>query len=267
LEKTMRNQNKVTELIKSVSGQANILTIPRIYIDLTGDHISALFLSQCVYWSDRGRDGWFYKSASEWEDELGLSSYQVRRCIKSLAAYIQTDVRKANGAPTTHYKVDFEELRKSIVEKLNNPLLRNSTIHCEETQQSLTETTTETTAETTAEEEGEPAAAAEAGMSVINGIVADACGMVTIPPDERERNEQVYQLYLSYGREALVRELKDACDKWTKTRSAKSGKYYRITNMGWVDWAQEALMEIEIKKTKKTEPERKIILPDYFGGT
>lgn len=148
----MSNQKEIINMIKSISGQANVLTIPRVYIELTGDHLSALFLSQCVYWSDRGRDGWFYKSEKEWNEELGLSPYQVRRIREHLSDFIEIDLRKANGAPTMHYKVKIELLTSSIMKKLNNPLLRNSTIHCEETQQSLTETTTETTIEVKKEE-------------------------------------------------------------------------------------------------------------------
>lgn len=141
----MSNQKQITDFIKSISGQSNILTIPRIYIDITGDHLSALFLSQCIYWSDKGRDGWFYKSDKEWLDELGLSSFQIKRIKKDLEEYIETDIRKANGAPTTHYRVNFDAVTASIIKKLNNPLLRNSQIHCVETNESLTETTTKIT--------------------------------------------------------------------------------------------------------------------------
>ena len=118
----MSNQKEVINLIKSISGQANVLTIPRIFIDITGDHLSALFLSQCVYWSDKGKNEWFYKSDREWEEELALSAYQVRRIRNNLSEFLETKIKKAGGAPTTHYRIRFVHLSKSIVKKLNNPL-------------------------------------------------------------------------------------------------------------------------------------------------
>ncbi len=81
------DQQTVYALITRVAGQANVLTIPRLFIEWTGDHISALLLSQIIYWSSRTTDaeGWFYKSAKEWEEELGISDYQLTRATKKLA--------------------------------------------------------------------------------------------------------------------------------------------------------------------------------------
>ena len=82
------DQRQVYHLIERFAGQANVLTIPRLFIDWTGDHISALLLSQIIYWSSRttAADGWFYKSAKEWQDELGISDYQLARATKKLEA-------------------------------------------------------------------------------------------------------------------------------------------------------------------------------------
>ena len=80
------DQRQVYHLIERFAGQANVLTIPRLFIDWTGDHISALLLSQIIYWSSRTKDadGWFYKSAKDWEDELRISDYQLARATKKL---------------------------------------------------------------------------------------------------------------------------------------------------------------------------------------
>ena len=75
------DQQQVYALIAQFSGQANILTIPRLFIDWTGDHLTALLLSQIIYWSSRTNDpdGWFYKSAKEWEEELtGMQKWLKR---------------------------------------------------------------------------------------------------------------------------------------------------------------------------------------------
>ena len=117
------DQQAVYALIARVAGQANILTIPRLFIDWTGDHISALLLSQVVYWSSRTADpeGWFYKSAKDWESELGISDYQLARATKKLVdAGVATKLRKVQGAPTLHYRLDQERFLGWISEKLGN---------------------------------------------------------------------------------------------------------------------------------------------------
>ena len=90
----MNNQQAMIELIKATSGQANILTIPRPYIEFMGSLDGGLFLSQLIYWSDRGGqdDGWFYKSYLEWEAETTLSKYEVGK---------QANILKEKGILTT----------------------------------------------------------------------------------------------------------------------------------------------------------------------
>jgi len=150
------DQHQVYALITQIAGQANILTIPRLFIDWTGDHITALFLSQVIYWSSRTADpdGWFYKSAKEWEEELAISDYQLARATKKLAeAGLETKLRKIAGAPTQHFRIDQTIFLEWISEKLGNGISRNSEMHFEKTSNSiseflgepLTETTTETT--------------------------------------------------------------------------------------------------------------------------
>lgn len=150
------DQQQVYALIAQVAGQANILTIPRLFIDWTGDHITALLLSQVIYWSSRtdDSDGWFYKSAKDWEEELSISDYQLARATKKLAEVgLETKLRKIHGAPTQHYRIDQNEFLKWISEKLGNGFPTNSEMDFEESRKSisdipvnpLTEITTEIT--------------------------------------------------------------------------------------------------------------------------
>lgn len=157
----MNNQQRITALIKSISGQANTLTIPRVYIALVGGNIEvALFLSQSVYWSDRTTrpDGFFFKSYREWEEEIGLSQFKIKNAADKLVemGVMQTKIKKANKAPTVHYRVDIRSLTDLIIKFLDNQESEQSDYEetqqsdYQETSQSLTETTTETTTEITA---------------------------------------------------------------------------------------------------------------------
>lgn len=59
----------------------NVIAVPRAFISITGSTNAALMLAQAVYWTNRyeeagdqeGRDGWFYMTAADWENQIGLS--------------------------------------------------------------------------------------------------------------------------------------------------------------------------------------------------
>lgn len=148
----MNNRDYISSVITQFSGRNNVVPIPVIYLEITDDYPSAALLNQMIYWSDRTnrKDGYFYKTYNEWFEELRLSEYQVRRATKKLKSlgFVDTALKKANGAPTLHYKVDTKEVSEWILKKLKNGNLTNSSIESEETQESLTEITTENTTKT-----------------------------------------------------------------------------------------------------------------------
>ena len=59
-------------------GSGCVAFYPRL-ADLTGSVTAALLLGQCLYWTDRvlrqqpEREGWFWKTAVEWRQEVGLT--------------------------------------------------------------------------------------------------------------------------------------------------------------------------------------------------
>lgn len=152
-EKTS-NQKIVFELLQKLTGQSNVLTIPRLFVELlNGDHGQALFLSQLIYWSDKGSNpnGWFYKTYSEWYQETLLSEYKIRKAIKLLEAegIIETKIKKANGNPTLHYKIHPNALHNWLLKKLHNRNQSNLSIEPLKTTETITKTTTKITPKTT----------------------------------------------------------------------------------------------------------------------
>lgn len=167
------NQRRITTLIQALAGQAQILTIPRLFLTLTGGDLpAALLLSQCIYWSDRGvlPGEWFYKSYEDWEEEIGLSKYQTGRAAGKLKklGYLETAVRKAppSGAPTVHYRPLLDAVSEAIGAQLDSegstlsivdlPGPNNGQVtkrsKSKQTARSLTDSTPETTQENTKEE-------------------------------------------------------------------------------------------------------------------
>ncbi|MDU0452311.1 conserved phage C-terminal domain-containing protein [Staphylococcus chromogenes] len=168
----MNNRDYISAVITQFSGRNNVIPIPTVYIQITEDYPSAALLNQMIYWSDRTnrKDGYFYKSYNEWFEELHLTEYQVRRATKKLKSFgfVETALKKANGAPTLHYKVDTKEVSEWILKKLKNGNLRNLGMNSEGTQESLTEITTETTTEITAKDILSPSSTAYPYRDVID---------------------------------------------------------------------------------------------------
>jgi hypothetical protein len=148
----MSNHSNIIGLIKAISGQANVLTIPRIFVTLTkGNHRAALILSQCIYWSDKGNnpDGWFYKTFSEWRIETGVPRGGIETSIKAISKWVETDVRKVGNTPKNHYKINLEMLASDIsdlLESNTSDLPETSISHLSENStSSIAKTTTKTT--------------------------------------------------------------------------------------------------------------------------
>jgi hypothetical protein len=147
----MSNQAYIVKLIKEISGQANVLTIPRIYITLTKSHRAALFLSQCVYWSDKSKDaeGWFYKTYSQWKEEIGIPRGGIETASKAVGRWVEVKFARVNGHPKNHYRVNLDVLVSDIskvLESRTSKVLDSSTLEVlENSRLSYTEITTKIT--------------------------------------------------------------------------------------------------------------------------
>lgn len=145
-------QQQVFMMMKEVIGEKNTLAVPRLFCKAMGDLSGGVFLSQLVYWCDKGsrKDGFIYKTAKEWTEETFLSSYEINKARKKLESegILETKLKKANGNPTIHYKL----LQKPFVDwlfkffKKENEIIDNGKLKIED---SLTKTTTDITAKIT----------------------------------------------------------------------------------------------------------------------
>jgi len=137
---------------------------PQIAEALGGDLAATLLLQQIIFWTKASkREGdWIYKTTEDFREETTLSYYQQKRAREKLKrmGLIEIKIKKANGHPVVHYRVDlcaFEEMLKnspksdseetqiSILEKLKYGNSRNSNMDIRETLISITENTTENT--------------------------------------------------------------------------------------------------------------------------
>lgn len=120
----MSNIDIARHLISSISGQDNYLTVNRIFVQFMGSLEGGVFLQQLIFWSDKTQnlDGFFYKTYGEWNEEVCLSEYSVRKQTKILKdkKLLETKLKKANGSPTVHYKLDITGFLKILESFLKN---------------------------------------------------------------------------------------------------------------------------------------------------
>ena len=85
------------------------------------DSTGQLYL-RARYWFPRSvKRGWVYKSWRDWGAEVGISPAQVKRIHQQgilERVGIQRRLMKANGAPTTHYRLDTQNILQKIADFL-----------------------------------------------------------------------------------------------------------------------------------------------------
>lgn len=168
------------------------IDLKKVYIDVAGDLVTGVLLSQIIYWNLPNKEGctklrvkidgdlWLAKGREDWWDECRISAKQFDRSIKILEdkKIVKTTLKKFDGAPMKHIYLDLDELTKqidailfpddtegemdipqkvnSIFPKGKNGYSPKGKNDITERVKSLTETTTEITTETTSERENTP---------------------------------------------------------------------------------------------------------------
>jgi hypothetical protein len=100
----------------------------KIYVDISGDIVTGLLLSQIIYWNLPNSEGktklrvlidnelWLAKGREDWWDECRISSKQFDRSISILESkkIVETKLKKFNGSPTKHIKLNLDILLEKI---------------------------------------------------------------------------------------------------------------------------------------------------------
>jgi DnaD/phage-associated family protein len=115
-----------------------------------GSVVAALFLSQLMYWSDKGKDkeGWIWKTRAEMEEETGLSRSEQDTARKVLGEHGVLEEKRAGTPAKMHYRIKWDELCK-LVGDFEQSSLQDSAIKIAGNKQTITEITTESTTEST----------------------------------------------------------------------------------------------------------------------
>lgn len=90
----------------------------RIFRDIGESTVAGLFLSQAWYWSGKipdDRDGWFYKTAAEWEEETGLSRREQETARKQLRTVGVLHEQRRGVPATLWFQLDLDVIARLIV--------------------------------------------------------------------------------------------------------------------------------------------------------
>ena len=139
------------------------IDVKRCYVDIAGDLVSGILLSQIIYWHLPNKKGksklrvqhkgnsWIAKKREAWWDECRITAKQFDRASAILKnkGLIEMQVFKFNGAPMKHIRLNWDKLLniaditqrvKSILPKGEDGNLPKGKIHLDETVKTLTET-------------------------------------------------------------------------------------------------------------------------------
>lgn len=166
----------VAQFLHWEQASRDTIDFKKSYVDMAGDLIAGLVLSQIVYWHLPGEKGttrlkvthdnqlWLAKARNDWYNEVRVSPKQLDRALKVLVErhLIITALYHYNGVPTKHIRINwsmfienFNHLilpkgkngKPSILPKGKNAFSPKGKNHIPQRVKSLTESTTESTTE------------------------------------------------------------------------------------------------------------------------
>lgn len=106
-------------VLAQLSGTHSVIATQRVYIEFAGDLQGGVLLSQLIYWSSRktSKDGWFYKTYADWQEEIYLPEKTVRRYSDAFEkrGFLRSEVRRnSQNLNIKHYRIDWEVLAEQM---------------------------------------------------------------------------------------------------------------------------------------------------------
>jgi len=137
------------------SASRDTIDVKRIYIDIAGDLIAGILLSQIIFWHLPDKNGksklrvrhedkfWLAKTRRSWNDECRIGPRQYDKAIKILldAKLVESKVFKFAGNPTVHIRLNEEVFLASLEGKRVNSISPNGDNQITPTGFPLTENT------------------------------------------------------------------------------------------------------------------------------
>ncbi|TCO69549.1 hypothetical protein [Marinisporobacter balticus] len=118
------NNPEILQFLLWEQSTKDTIDFKKIYVDVAGDLIAGLLLSQLIYWYLPSKEGttklrvkkdgelWLAKSRTDWYEEIRISPKQYDRAIKILKEknIVETQLFKFSGSPMIHIKLKLDNL-------------------------------------------------------------------------------------------------------------------------------------------------------------
>ncbi len=149
-------QHRLREIALVKSLLDSPIAFHRPLVRVTGSVTAALFLSQLMYWSPRGKDpaGWIYKRVEERTEETGLSRDEQQTVRKRLVQLGVLEEQRRGIPYRLYYRLNLQQLADLLaapaIRRERRQLVdRNPVGHWTGKPSAITETTSETSSKTT----------------------------------------------------------------------------------------------------------------------
>lgn len=124
----------INDFLKWEQASRDTIDVKRIYVDIAGDLVAGILLSQIVYWHLPNQQGqpklrvkkkgdlWLAKGRDDWWAECRVSPKQFDRAIKILEdkELVEKRLFRFNGSPTVHLKLLSDNLLKQLESELKD---------------------------------------------------------------------------------------------------------------------------------------------------
>lgn len=142
------------------------IDVKRAYVDLAGDLVAGVLLSQIIFWHLPGKEKdtklrvikkgklWLAKGRNDWWEECRITAKQFDRAAEILekVGVVEKARFRFDGSPTVHVRLitdKFMTLVNSILTKGKNPTSPKVKMELDQRGRSITEITTKSTTEST----------------------------------------------------------------------------------------------------------------------
>ena len=106
------SETTVSQLLKAFNQKP--VAYQRIYSQITGSVTAGLLLSQMVYWWYANQEREFYKTDSNFSEELGMGGSEFRSA-KAVLKKLELIIIEIKQIPAkTHYRVNIDKLTELI---------------------------------------------------------------------------------------------------------------------------------------------------------
>lgn len=110
----------LTNIVRNLE-RDDVATVEALLIDVTGDVDAGRMLHRLAMWwgKTRNPDGWVYKSYEDWWAECRIKEHKLPRTKGYLERVgVEIVVKKAEGNPTRHYRLDVKQFFQLLARAL-----------------------------------------------------------------------------------------------------------------------------------------------------